>query len=321
MRPVGCLVELTRAYPGAHQFLDEARASGMMGSRDWPSWCFAPREVTLAACMRALEEDGRPLTADSIRQHGEPITHLHALLAWRPSQGVYSFHPALQGELWRTPCTGAIPVQALDRLPEWCCYVALDPMMDGINGFFVRHDLAMGEHDLLWIVDYGDRLLTQSLGLEFADDLEGALLATEEADERALRAGNPGAAVRITSLPRATIEGLLSLTLYLCSQVEFVPGNASAEKAGQPTKAEPTRTRNGPRLYPPQHPRVWRVGWDLGEALERAQGSGEGSVRPHLRRAHWHHYWVGQGRTRLELRWIHPVLVGGEQSGNNPASP
>lgn len=64
-----------------------------------------------------------------------------------------------------------------------------------------------------------------------------------------------------------------------------------------------------------------RVGWDLGEALERAQLPGEGSVRPHLRRAHWHHYWVGQGRTRLELRWIHPVLVGGEQPGNNPASP
>lgn len=33
------------------------------------------------------------------------------------------------------------------------------------------------------------------------------------------------------------------------------------------------------------------------------------TVRPHVRRAHWHHYWVGKGRTTLEVRWIEPVLV------------
>lgn len=33
------------------------------------------------------------------------------------------------------------------------------------------------------------------------------------------------------------------------------------------------------------------------------------SVRPHVRRAHWHHYWVGEGHTRLEVRWIEPTLV------------
>lgn len=33
------------------------------------------------------------------------------------------------------------------------------------------------------------------------------------------------------------------------------------------------------------------------------------NVRPHVRRAHWHHYWVGEGRTKLEVRWIEPTLV------------
>ena len=32
-------------------------------------------------------------------------------------------------------------------------------------------------------------------------------------------------------------------------------------------------------------------------------------VRPHVRRAHWHHYWTGTGRTTLEVRWIEPTLV------------
>lgn len=29
-----------------------------------------------------------------------------------------------------------------------------------------------------------------------------------------------------------------------------------------------------------------------------------------MRRAHWHHYWVGKGRTELILKWIEPVFVG-----------
>lgn len=36
------------------------------------------------------------------------------------------------------------------------------------------------------------------------------------------------------------------------------------------------------------------------------------TVRPHVRRAHWHHYWVGEGHTRLEVRWIEPVFVMGD---------
>ena len=36
--------------------------------------------------------------------------------------------------------------------------------------------------------------------------------------------------------------------------------------------------------------------------------------KAHIRRAHWHHYWVGserRGDRHLELRWIPPVQVGG----------
>lgn len=29
-------------------------------------------------------------------------------------------------------------------------------------------------------------------------------------------------------------------------------------------------------------------------------------MRPHTRKAHWHHYWTGKGRSELVLRWIAP---------------
>ena len=40
--------------------------------------------------------------------------------------------------------------------------------------------------------------------------------------------------------------------------------------------------------------------------------------RPHIRRAHWHHYWVGEGRTKLELRWIAPTYVKGDSDSVVP---
>ena len=32
-------------------------------------------------------------------------------------------------------------------------------------------------------------------------------------------------------------------------------------------------------------------------------------VRPHIRRAHWHTFWTGAGRTTPIVRWLHPILV------------
>ena len=39
----------------------------------------------------------------------------------------------------------------------------------------------------------------------------------------------------------------------------------------------------------------------------RTGSSGEKS--PHIRGAHWHHYWTGKGRTELIVKWIAPTFV------------
>lgn len=36
--------------------------------------------------------------------------------------------------------------------------------------------------------------------------------------------------------------------------------------------------------------------------------------RPHVRRAHWHHYWTGPGRTVLQVKWLEPIFVMGEET-------
>ena len=32
-------------------------------------------------------------------------------------------------------------------------------------------------------------------------------------------------------------------------------------------------------------------------------------ITSHIRAAHWHHYWVGKGRTEQVIRWIPPTFV------------
>ena len=68
-----------------------------------------------------------------------------------------------------------------------------------------------------------------------------------------------------------------------------------------------------------------KVGYHLGIQFEKMyfetessqSSSGGGRVgikkRPHVRRAHWHHYWTGPGRTVLEVKWLEPVFVVGSE--------
>lgn len=53
------------------------------------------------------------------------------------------------------------------------------------------------------------------------------------------------------------------------------------------------------------------------EQEKEALSKGHKPPVPHFRRAHWHRYWTGKGRTVCELRWIEPVFVCGSYSSDS----
>ncbi len=72
------------------------------------------------------------------------------------------------------------------------------------------------------------------------------------------------------------------------------------------------------------------VGIRIGAALRRAYAAESmdrdpgderqpSRPRPHIRRAHWHTYHVGTGRTRSRLKWLSPIPVNVEFPSNLPA--
>lgn len=100
----------------------------------------------------------------------------------------------------------------------------------------------------------------------------------------------------------------LSLLLYLCSD---------HRDATDHTPEPGHRRRKNHRRQKPRT--IIDLGFNAGPALHAARhaadhqpnGQGDGHrVRAHLRRAHWHTYWIGPRESPTpEVRWLHPILV------------
>lgn len=114
----------------------------------------------------------------------------------------------------------------------------------------------------------------------------------------------------------------VSAAYYLASK------NAEIKEVKIPKEKRPILASK-PGMKPKKvNVKTYNVGFVIGKSFEKqlsttaaeyekhksAAGTGR-SVRPHVRRAHWHHYWVGEGRTRLEVRWIEPTFVLPEGKG------
>ena len=103
-----------------------------------------------------------------------------------------------------------------------------------------------------------------------------------------------------------------------------------SEKPDMPDDTE-LRTRRSRDTYGnPKRAATWEVGIRIGSALRKAlkendnksdpsadvetvtDGKPHSSPRPHLRRAHWHSFWIGKRNSaerKLVLRWLPPIAV------------
>ena len=130
--------------------------------------------------------------------------------------------------------------------------------------------------------------------------------------EGEIRLSNADLADPYVQLVRQILTFMMQACMYLCSKepdIEEDPAQAKIYK--KPT----TRIKN--RYAEIQKWNVGvRVSYDhkrqreANEAeLEALTASGRRRPRQHWRKAHWHTYWVGQGRSKRELKFIAPILV------------
>jgi hypothetical protein len=342
-RPLVHLHQVAQQYPGLWPQLDRLRAARGQGLPQWPDWCFLPLAGTVAALTQgAPQPDLRPL--------GLQIGRVGALAAWRTTQGIYRFDPTVFEAVWDTPIAGDLPTALLYHLPEWCCYIPVAPARSlwqedlVLHGFFVHLEWDANTHhrELRFVLDtetpQGPWLFPMALHVQEAGGLVGALQRSfEVGGDNLATLGDVEHATLVwqhsavnASMAAPFFAPLVSLTLYLCSQAADL--QEARGQSRRPTWPQPTKTKHGSRLFPPAQPTTWNVAYRLGAALRSAQQAAQERQdateepeadesprqppRAHIRRAHWHSYYVGEGsrkdpsKAQVRVRWLPPIPVG-----------
>jgi len=282
--------------------------------------CPANGEASEAGSFNAVESFSRMVTP---------------LATWRVTQGIYRIDPQVAEAVWNTPIDGELPVELLFRLPEWCVYVETPGRKLSIGkrleGFFAHLNTPTGSDDPelhLLLDDPAGVLHSVTVPLSTSTLEDACRIASIDRANHEQRIcwsdGNPSEIARdhdVTTNPSDAASGLaplISTLLYMCSQSADYRDACGARNA--PGKPAPVLTRIGPRLFPPESPTIWETGYRIGAPLRGAvrqasvqQGTNRSSPAPHIRRAHWHSFWLGPkdstAERRLALKWLPPIAV------------
>ena len=125
---------------------------------------------------------------------------------------------------------------------------------------------------------------------------------------------------------RNDLSGLaMTIMLYIAGEPDLVrivyPG-------AKPPK-ESTRRRDPERFHDLAEPTIHAAGKAFARAIEHWEIEHRGdpglnmgrTVRPHLRRAHSHLYWTGEGRTQPRVRFLLPISIKGGKLVEEPEEP
>lgn len=341
--PAGIIQEALRQVKTLKDFLGEEmwhdlEKDLLTRHRPWHPAVFLPgdlsQEVLLLGFPNLRERiERRQYTQENLKDFAVLnllSCSLAAMLPWNLTKGAYVFDGDLFDSLVDAPLE-RIPVELLTRLPEYAPLLIFPHPWMGWQGAWIYfdedryHQKAHLEFRILFLSEGGGRL-PALLDLQ-ADTLEGCLEATERETEFSKQITGLEVATEFTPNSEQMIRGMLNLALYLASEEP----DLSARPRPLPGLSQRRKDRP-PRVYPDPNPQRIEVGWRIGAALRRARqeshaatGTGR-SPQPHIRRAHWHLYWTGEGsrkdpsKAQPKVRWIEPTLVGADRlEGELPA--
>lgn len=316
IRPEQHLINAKRDYPELTQMIDMFRESRGKDLPKWASYCFLPMAAWYSIVSNTKNQ-GRPLLDIALMQE---LQLLAACGTWRYSKGVYKFDDELYRAVISSEVSGNLPSQVLMRLPEWCIYVETQEMNvfdNACYGFWtwLEQDQNHGHTELRILLDLEDGFT--SVPLHLGDwDLKAAVQKyLDEAGYQAAKLGKDWSQSEddISGISH-DIMPIVSLILFICSESPDITNLESPEN--QPSRPQAKKTKKGWRLFPADKVKNWSVGSRYGEMFRRDiheyQSTSGRTVKPHLRRGHYHTYWTGKrgsDEQKAVLKFVMPMIV------------
>ena len=295
----------------------------------WNKRCYIPIAAGLA-----IAADG-DMSKKAIWNSSLEADLIVATAAWRLHKQVYLFDPAMEKVLINQADQNLkIPIDILNKIPFFCVYIETTTMED-MDGFFVHFesDTNTGELELrfLIVLKDGDIFPIPFHLIEGGTIADGINASFEKANENQhMLHTNKYEIDDAKDYARDLCCKLLQLVLYVCSK--------NKEMIEDPVQKKITRQPKSFQFIKDKYREVQR--WNFGEKSgdfirkfykthdfeEEVKKKNETNItnnpkrsktngtpkRPHLRKAHWHHYWIGsdnkENRT-LELKWMAPMFI------------
>lgn len=267
----------------------------------------------------------------------------HALRLWEKFKVVYAIDSHLLEELGDTDDDTMVPADLWARLPHPDPFVALpeslalpipeENLVQWVDGFWITGSHKVGEGKYVGVSTHAPsagsqislliaaRVMQpdgrrQAKGTDGRGDMNWTRLTLESGQtvgsmvaQTQARFVSTSAGVEWQRDVPILIRKLISVLIYLCA--------SNADMVAVPT-GPPRRAKGKGGARPTRGPKVIATGFTVGAAIRAYRATAAGGERgpatgrhvaPHIRRAHFHTYRVGPGRTGSEVKWLLPFGI------------
>lgn len=309
-----------KMLPGCYEQLDRCRAAKLDGSMSWPDYCVLPINAAYTYLVHAagMEDTDAALVS----------AELTACWLWRQNKVIYSYDAdlvdVLRSQAEDMVDSDVLPADLLMHLPYSCIYIKTPGLLEYIDGFWAWMDYDVNRNGpelrIQWVSEDMQHSVPQVLHIRQGWTIRDCLADTARHTIETL--GNDVSdAEEVSAKDARVLLAAIQIILYLVSQdaeISDAPAPTRVQRAPEPGKTV-TLVRDKAGDID-----VKDVGVRIGSAIRKArvryeqrkEAAGPGGVkRPHARRGHWHHYWVGQKDSqerRLILKWTAPTFIHAE---------
>ena len=258
-----------------------------------------------------------------------------AFTPWKRHKEIYHFHTELGNLLIAQDDDMKLPIDIFYKLPYHCIYIDLSNLQMDFDGVWVHleEDYHTKRIELRFLYACGtESVLPFSLHLTDIDPNTGEIINAKSVYDAWNKSMEETSKYDTINIIDKTINKqdvynklfcqTIQLLLYILAENADIKQNPiqrkKYKKPGRKNDLSEVRQWDlGDKIFYRKNP----VKHNMKQHDDQAQNishnvSSRSAKRPHSRRAHWHHFWVGGKNSpdrHLVLKWINPMIINAQQ--------